>query len=135
MLEILLKAERILEQEYSDKVLFVIVEDVRNKKELQEQFLCRVKNSGEGGIFWPQNTEYTKTSEMVKIIGEVSGHKVRVSKEWNWVVSIASHIPGGIPGLANKAFGNMGYDQRMGQYDFDYQVVDLRTSIKRTESI
>lgn len=97
------------------------------------EFLCQVMIGGKGGIFWPQNAEYTKTSEMVKIIGEVSGHKVRVSKRLNWVVSIASHIPGKISGLANKAFGNMSYDQRMSQYDFKYQVIDLKTSIERTE--
>ena len=69
----------------------------------------------------------------MKIIGEVSSHKVRVSKAWNWMVSIASHIPGKISSLANKAFGNMSYDQRMSQYGFTYQVVDLKTSIERIE--
>lgn len=97
------------------------------------EFVCQVMIRGEGGIFWPQNAEYTRTSDMVKIIGEVSGHKVRVSKAWNWVVGLASHIPGKISGLANKAFGNMSYDQSMSKYDFNYQIVDLRTSIKRTE--
>ena len=98
------------------------------------EFLCQVIIRSEGGIFWPQNAEYTKTSEMVKIIGEVSGHKVRVSGAWNWVVSIASHIPGKISGLTNKAFGNMSYDKRMSQYDFNYQVFDLKTSLERTEN-
>lgn len=97
------------------------------------EFLCQVMIRGEGGIFWPQNAEYTNTSEMVKIIGEVCEHKVRVSKAWNWLVSIATHIPGKISGLANKAFGNMSYDQRMSQYDFKYQVIDFKTSIERTE--
>jgi len=98
------------------------------------EFLCQVIIRSEGGIFWPQNAEYTKTSEMVKIIGEVSGHKVRVSGAWNWVVSIASHIPGKISELTNKAFGNMSYDKRMSQYDFNYQVFDLKTSLERTEN-
>lgn len=97
------------------------------------EFLCQIMIRGEQGIFWPQNAEYTRTSEMVNIIGEVSGHKVRVSKFWNWAVSIASHIPGKISGLTNKAFGNMSYDLGMSKYDFDYQLVDLRTSIERTE--
>lgn len=97
------------------------------------EFLCQVMIHRKGGIFWPQNAEYTKTSEMVKIIGEVNGHKVRVSKAWNWIVSIASHIPGKISGLVNKAFGNMSYDQSMSQYDFKYQVIDFKKSIERTE--
>ncbi len=75
------------------------------------EFLCQVMILGDGGMFWPQNAEFTKASDMVKIIGGVSGHKVRVSKAWNWVVGIATHILGKISGLANKAFENMSYDQ------------------------
>ena len=97
------------------------------------EFLCQIMIRGEEGIFWPQNSNYTRTSEMVRIIGEVNGHKVRISKGWNWIVSIASHIPGKISGLTNKAFGNMSYDQNMSKYDFEYNVIDLKTSIERTE--
>lgn len=115
-----------------------IFPDVHNERSMLYienlcEFLSQVIIRGEGGIFWPQNAEYTKTSEMVKIIGEVSGHKVRVSKGWNWIVRLASHIPGKIAGLANKAFGNMSYEQSMSSYDFSYQIVDFKTSIKRTE--
>lgn len=97
------------------------------------EFLCQVMISGEGGLFWPQNAEYTRTSDMVRIIAEVSGHKIGVSKSWNWVVGLASKIPGKPAGLANKAFGNLCYEKSMSQYDFKYQIVDLRESIKRTE--
>lgn len=98
------------------------------------EFLCQVMIKGEGGIFWPQNKEYSTTSEMVRMIGDVNGHKVHVSKAWNWLVVIASHIPGKVSSLTNKAFGNMSYDKNMSQYDFDYQIYDLRTSIERTEN-
>ena len=97
------------------------------------EFLCQVMIREEGGVFWPQNAEYTKTSDMVKIISEVSGHKIHVSKGWNWVVGLARIIPGKPRGLANKAFGNMSYDQTMSRYEFIYQIVDLKESIKRTE--
>lgn len=115
-----------------------IFPDVQNERSMLYienlcEFLSQVMIRGKGGIFWPQNAEYTRTSEMVKIIGEVSGHKVKVSKMWNWTVSIASHIPGKISELANKAFGNMSYDRSMSCYDFKYQVVNLKESIKRTD--
>ena len=97
------------------------------------EFLCQIMIRSESGIFWPQNAEYSKTSDMVRIVGEVSGHKVRVSKAWNWMVGLATHVPGKISSLANKAFGNLSYDQSMSTYDFNYQLVDLKTSIKRTE--
>lgn len=115
-----------------------IFPDVQNERSMLYidnlcEFLSQVMIRGEGGIFWPQNAEYTRTSEMVRVIGEVSGHKVRVSKALNWAVSIASHIPGKISGLANKAFGNMSYDQDMSRYSFKYQVVNLKESIIKTE--
>ncbi len=113
--------------------------DVRNERSMLYienlcECLCQVMTRGEGGIFWPQNAEYTKTSEMVRLIGEVSGHRVRVSTAWNWSVSIAACIPGKISGMANKAFGNMSYDQKMSTYEFDYQRVSLYDSIIRTET-
>ena len=97
------------------------------------EFLCQVMIRGEGGIFLPQNREYIKTSDFVRLIGEVNGNKVRVSKAWNWVVFIAEHIPGRISGLANKAFGSMSYSQDDSKYCFEYQLIDLKSSIERTE--
>ena len=115
-----------------------IFPDVQNERSMLYienlcEFLVQVMIRREGGIFWPQNAEYTRTSEMVKHIAEVSGHKIGVRRAWNWVVSLASHIPGKPAGLANKAFGNLSYDQSMSRYDFPYQLVDLKTSIERTE--
>lgn len=97
------------------------------------EFLCQVMIRGEGGVFWPQNSEFTRTSEMVKMIGEIVGHKVHVSKGWNWVVELARLIPGKPRRLANKAFGNLSYDQSMSDYSFEYRLVSLKESIKRTE--
>ena len=97
------------------------------------EFLCQVMIRGCGGIFWPQNAEYTRTSEMVDMIARVADHKINVSSAWNWGVDIAAHIPGKISDLANKAFGNFVYAQEMSQYDFPYQLVSFRESIKRTE--
>ena len=112
--------------------------DVQNERSMLYienlcEFLCQVMIRGEAGIFWPQNAEYTRTSEMVKIIGESTGHKVRVSKVWNWVVVFARLIPGKTRRLADKAFGNMSYDQKMSVYGYKYQIVNLKDSIKRTE--
>ncbi|MBQ6052004.1 MAG: NAD-dependent epimerase/dehydratase family protein [Clostridia bacterium] len=116
-----------------------IFPDIQNERSMLYienlcEFLAQVMIRGEGGIFWPQNAEYTRTSEMVKMIAEASGHKIMVSKAFNWLVSIASHIPGKPAALANKAFGNLSYDQSMSTYDFEYNSVGLKESIKRGES-
>jgi len=97
------------------------------------EFLCQVMIRSEGGIFWPQNAEYTRTSDMVRMIGEVNGHKIAVSRVWNWAVELAAIIPGKTRGLTNKAFGSLSYELSMSQYDFEYQIVDLKISIARTE--
>lgn len=115
-----------------------IFPDVQNERSMLYienlcEFLAQVMIRAEGGIFWPQNSEYVSTSGMVKMIANVCGNKVVMSRKFNWLVSIVSMAPGKIGGLANKAFGSMSYDQSMSRYDFDYIVADLRTSIERTE--
>lgn len=97
------------------------------------EFLSQIVLREERGIFFPQNAEYIRTSDMVRIIADVSRHKIRVGREWNWAVIVASHIPGKISTLTNKAFGNLAYDQSLSDYDFEYRVVNLRESIEKTE--
>lgn len=115
-----------------------IFPDVQNERSMLYienlcEFLAQVMICGKGGIFWPQNAEYTRTSEVVRMIAEANGHKIKVSKIWNWAVELANKLPGKPAGLANKAFGNLSYDQSMSKYDFQYQLISLKESIKRTE--
>ncbi|MBO4697332.1 MAG: NAD-dependent epimerase/dehydratase family protein [Lachnospiraceae bacterium] len=115
-----------------------IFPDVQNERSMLYienlcEFLAQVMIRGEKGIFWPQNSEYTRTSEMVKLIASVSKHRIHVRKCWNWVVIVGRFIPGKTRRLVDKAFGNLSYDQSMSQYDFPYQLVDLRTSIEKSE--
>ncbi len=115
-----------------------IFPDVNNERSMLYidnlcEFLVQVMLSGEGGIFWPQNEGYGRTSEIVKQIASARGHKIIVSKAFNWIVALASRMPGKIGGLANKAFGNLSYDQEMSKYDFEYQKVSFEKSIKRIE--
>lgn len=98
------------------------------------EFLCQLIIIGKGGIFYPQNAEYTRTSEMVRLIGRERGHSVWITKALNPGVAIGSRIPGRIGGMVNKAFGNMIYDQNISKYEgMDYQIVHLTESIRRTE--
>ena len=83
----------------------------------------------ENGIFFPQNAEYSNTSEMVKMIGHTHNKKVRLIKGFTWVLKIM----GLFTGLINKAFGNFVYDQNMSQYKQEYQKFTLIESIEATE--
>lgn len=115
-----------------------IFPDIQNERSMLYlenlcEFLCQVMIRGCGGVYWPQNAEYIQTSSMVKAIAEACGHKILVSRAFDWVVGLSARIPGKISRLTNKAFGNLSYDQALSQYDFNYQIYDLKTSIERTE--
>ncbi len=115
-----------------------IFPDIQNERSMLYienlcEFLCQVMIRGDEGVFWPQNAEYSSTSDMVRMIAEVSGHKIKVTKAFNWLIGLVRLIPGKPRRLADKAFGNMTYDQNMSKYSFDYQLFDLKTSIQRTE--
>ena len=98
------------------------------------EFLCQILLIGKGGIFIPQNDEYTKTNEMIKEIAAVSGKKVFETRLLTPCIIVGSKMPGKIGKLVNKAFGNMTYSQDMSVYPgMDYQVVGFRESIVRTE--
>ena len=90
--------------------------------------------SGKGGIYFPQNAEYVRTSEMVRRIAETAGHRIWVTKLLNPAVWAASLIPGKVSGLVNKAFGNMVYELDMSQtVEKKYQCFGLKRSISLTE--
>lgn len=93
------------------------------------EFVRLMVENEESGTFWPQNAEYSNTSELVKEIAKVHGKKVVLIKGFTWALKIMSHCTG----IVNKAFGNLSYDQSMSQYGFKYQKCDLLDSIKKTE--
>lgn len=101
------------------------------------EFLCQimlVEFKTPSVVLIPQNAEWTKTSEMVRKIGEVCGKSIKLLKVLNPAVWLGSKVPGKIGGLVNKAFGNSCYAQSMSVYEgIDYQKVSLKESIRRTE--
>lgn len=99
------------------------------------EFVSLLSFLGEGGIYFPQNSSYTKTSEMVKNIGKIAGSPVKTMPILNPFVLLANKIPGKIGKLAKKAFSSSCYDQKLSKYDgLNYQIVSFEESIKRTES-
>lgn len=101
------------------------------------EFLCQimlVEFRTPSVVLIPQNAEWTKTSEMVRKIGEVCGKSIKLLKVLNPAVWLGSKVPGKIGGLVNKAFGNSAYAHEVSVYEgIDYQKVDLKESIRRTE--
>ena len=83
----------------------------------------------EQGIFWPQNAEYSNTTELVKLIAQAHGKQVLIVPCLAWALKLMSYATG----LVNKAFGSLSYEQSMSSYKEEYCLTDLRQSIFKTE--
>ena len=93
------------------------------------EFVRLMVENDERGTFWPQNAEYSNTSELVKMIAEAHEKKVYLVKGFGWALKIMSKVTG----LVNKAFGSLSYEAGMSEYKVEYRVADLEESIRRTE--
>lgn len=85
----------------------------------------------EQGLFFPQNKEYVKTSEMVRVIGQAYGRRVHLIRIFNPMIKLF----GNRVALVNKVFGNQVYDKELSSYKaYMYCVSDLKKSIETTEA-
>lgn len=94
------------------------------------EFVRLMIDNEEHGTFWPQNEEYSNTSEMVKMIAEAGGKKIKLIKGFTWAVKVL----GVFTGKVRKAFGNLTYDRNLSLYKESYQIVGLEESVRKTES-
>ena len=93
------------------------------------EFLKTMIDFEESGLYFPQNQEYVKTSELVHTIAQVHGKKIILTKIFNPFFQPLFKID-----IVNKVFGNLVYDQMMSKYEQkDYRIRTLRESIELTE--
>lgn len=103
------------------------------------EFLCQImllkpyhRNSV---VLLPQNGEWTKTSDMVKVITKASGKKITELQCLAPAVWIGSKMPGKIGGLVNKAFGNNCYKFEASFYSgLKYQNTTVKQSVMEINS-
>lgn len=94
------------------------------------EFIRLMIDNTESGLFFPQNEEYVTTSELVRVIAEVHGKKIWMTKLFNPGLRLMFGI-----GIVNKVFGNLVYEESMSLYDKEnYRIRDFRESIELTES-
>ncbi len=93
------------------------------------EFVRLMVENEESGTFWPQNAEYTNTSEMVKMIAAQHGKRIILLKGCVFPLRLLRHITG----VVDKAFGNLSYIQSISDYKENYRIVGLRRSIMLTE--
>ncbi len=94
------------------------------------EFIRLMVENEEQGIFWPQNAEYSNTTELVQLIARAHGKKIIIIPGFTWALKILSHATG----LVNKAFGSLSYDASLSRYKAAYCTATLKESIKATES-
>ena len=95
------------------------------------EFIRFIIKNEESGLFFPQNGEYVKTSEMVRLIAEAHGKKITLTKVFNPILRLI----GMKLGIVNKVFGNFVYDLSLSNYKENYRIWNLKESIIATESI
>ena len=95
------------------------------------EFIRLMIDNYEHGIFFPQNAEYVKTSEMVRLIAKAHGKEIRLVRAFNPVLILL----GRYFGIVNKVFGNLVYDKGISEYQKNYRIRNLQESIIATEVI
>lgn len=75
------------------------------------EFVQKLVESGQGGIYFPQDSSYVKTAAMVKQLGKERGRKIHLIKGFNWSIYLLGMVPGKIGGMVNKAFGSLIYEK------------------------
>ncbi|KMM36745.1 NAD-dependent epimerase/dehydratase family protein [Guptibacillus hwajinpoensis] len=113
--------------------------DVKNERSMLFinnlcEFIRLIIDNKENGTFFPQNKEYVKTSELVKLIAMCHGKKIWITSLLNVFVRLIGYIPGKPSELVNKAFGNLVYDKSLSFYEKgNYRISSLEESVKQTE--
>lgn len=93
------------------------------------EFVRLMIENSERGTFFPQNAEYSNTGELVSMIAQARGRKIRLLRGFTWVLRLLSRMTG----LVNKAFGSLTYEQSMSEYKENYRRYTLAESIRLTE--
>lgn len=80
------------------------------------------------GKFHPQNKEYVKTSEMVKLISKIHNRRIWMTKIFNPIIGLLVKQT-----LIDKVFGNYYYKDIDDMIGLDYNINDFLETIELTE--
>lgn len=90
------------------------------------EFVRLVIENEESGVFWPCNREWSNTSDLVRMIAEAHGKKIVMIPG----TSMALKAMARVTGYVNKAFGNLAYEEGLGDYKENYRLYSLEESIR-----
>lgn len=108
--------------------------DIENQRSMLHidnlcEFLRLLIDNEDKGVFFPQNSEYVKTSNLVQTIARVNGKKIILVRHTDFLFKLLGkklHI-------INKVFGNLVYEKSMSYYVENYIVNNFEESIKLSE--
>lgn len=72
-------------------------------------FVQRLLESGEGGLYFPQNREYVSTAALVKQVAQCHGKRIWLVRGFGWLVKKLT----GRVGVVGKVFGSLTYAKEM----------------------
>lgn len=92
------------------------------------ELIAGIAERGTGGLYLPQNAEWSRTSDLVARMARLMGRKMRLTKVFNPLLRgpLRAHP------LALKAFGSMWYEQGASDAGFDYRRYSLDESLALT---
>jgi len=118
------------------------IPDIENNRSMifidnLSEFVRLIIDYGVSGLYFPQNKEYVKTTNLVDLIAKAHGEKTKKTKVFNWSVSIALLLSKTI----RKVFGSFVYDKEMpgapgtliNGKRMEYETVSFEKSILYTE--
>lgn len=106
--------------------------DIVNKRSMiyidnLTEFIKQIINSVDSGLFFPQNSEYVNTSELVYCIAKYHNKKICLTKIFNLLLRILNI------GVLNKVFGSLVYELEISEYKNNYRIYGFKETIKLSE--
>ena len=106
--------------------------DIENRRSMiyidnLSEFIKSLIDDCISGLFFPQNSDYVKTSEMVRLIAEVHGKKIKMIKLFNPLLRLMKID------TVNKVIGDLVYEKNMSEYGTSSYAYDFESSITLTE--
>ncbi len=116
-------------KKYSNKLL--ILPKIENKRSMIHienlaQFVKQRIDTGDSGVFYPQNAEYVATNDIVSTIRKINGKRTNYSLLLGKIVVGCSRF---IP-MFRKIYGNIEYSKSISETS--YIVNDFETSIRKS---
>ncbi|MDY0277087.1 MAG: glycosyltransferase [Acholeplasma sp.] len=108
-----------------------IIPNIKNQRSMiyidnLSEFIKQRIDKSDQGVFYPQNSEYMSTYEIMRETRIIANKKVRSTRLFNWLIKILSFV---FPTI-NKVFGNKTYDLELND-SYDFVKYSNSESIKR----